>query len=124
MYVCGPTVYNHMHIGNARPVIFFDTVRRYLEYKGYQVTYIQNFTDVDDKIIKVAQEEGITAEEVANTYIKAYFDVAKALNVREADYHPRVTETMDGDHSLYPTADRAGVGLRDGWGCVLPDESL
>lgn len=95
MYVCGPTVYNHMHIGNARPVIFFDTVRRYLEYKGYQVTYIQNFTDVDDKIIKVAQEEGITAEEVANTYIKAYFDVAKALNVREADYHPRVTETMD-----------------------------
>lgn len=95
MYVCGPTVYNHMHIGNARPVIFFDTVRRYLEYRGYQVTYIQNFTDVDDKIIKVAQEEGITAEEVANTYIKAYFDVAKALNVREADYHPRVTETMD-----------------------------
>jgi cysteinyl-tRNA synthetase len=95
IYVCGPTVYNHMHIGNARPVIFFDTVRRYLEYKGYEVTYVQNFTDVDDKIIKVAQEEGISAEEVANTYIEAYFEAAKALNVREADCHPRVTETMD-----------------------------
>ena len=95
MYVCGPTVYNHMHIGNARPIIFFDTVRRYLLYKGYDVFYVQNFTDVDDKIINKAQEEGRSAQEVAETYIDAYFDVARALNIKEADIHPRVTQTME-----------------------------
>ena len=71
MYVCGPTVYNYIHIGNARPAIFFDTVRRYFEFRGYKVTYVQNFTDVDDKIIKRANEEGITCEEVATKYINA-----------------------------------------------------
>ena len=73
MYVCGPTVYNFFHIGNARPFIIFDTLRRYLEYRGNEVTYIQNFTDVDDKIIKRGHEEGITPEQVADKYIKEYF---------------------------------------------------
>lgn len=95
MYVCGPTVYDHIHIGNARPVIFFDTVRRYLEYKGYQVTYIQNFTDVDDKIINAARQEGRSPLEVAETYIKAYLDLAKQLNIKPATAHPRVTENME-----------------------------
>ncbi|GGK21580.1 cysteine--tRNA ligase [Caldalkalibacillus thermarum] len=94
MYVCGPTVYSHIHIGNARPAIFFDTVRRYFEYKGYEVTYIQNFTDVDDKIIKAAQQEGKSAKEVAETYIKAYLDVAQQLNIKPATAHPKVTENM------------------------------
>ena len=70
MYVCGPTVYNYIHIGNARPMIIFDTVRRYFEYKGYEVNYVSNFTDVDDKIIKKANEEGVTATEIAERYIK------------------------------------------------------
>ena len=70
MYVCGPTVYNLIHIGNARPMIIFDTVRRYLEYKGYEVNYVSNFTDVDDKIIKKANEEGVTAEEISKRYIE------------------------------------------------------
>ncbi|MDQ0340164.1 cysteinyl-tRNA synthetase [Caldalkalibacillus uzonensis] len=95
MYVCGPTVYNHIHIGNARPAIFFDTVRRYFEYKGYKVTYIQNFTDVDDKIIKAAQEEDTSAQEIAETYIKAYVDVAEKLNIKPATAHPKVTENME-----------------------------
>ena len=70
MYVCGPTVYNYIHIGNARPMIVFDTVRRYLEYKGYEVNYVSNFTDVDDKIIKKAMEEGVDASEISERYIK------------------------------------------------------
>ena len=70
MYVCGPTVYNLIHIGNARPMIVFDTFRRYLEHKGYEVNYVSNFTDVDDKIIKAANEEGVTSEEIANRYIE------------------------------------------------------
>jgi len=93
-YVCGPTVYNFFHIGNARPFVVFDTVRRYLEYKGYKVNFVQNFTDVDDKIIKRAIEEGISSEEVGDKYIKEYFDDADALGVRRATKHPRVTETI------------------------------
>ena len=93
-YVCGPTVYNFFHIGNARPFVVFDTVRRYLEYKGYRVNFVQNFTDVDDKIIKRAIEEGISSEEVGDKYIKEYFDDADALGVRRATKHPRVTETI------------------------------
>ncbi|MBK5252668.1 MAG: cysteine--tRNA ligase [Peptostreptococcaceae bacterium] len=93
-YVCGPTVYNFFHIGNARPFVVFDTVRRYLEYKGYKVNYVQNFTDVDDKIIKKAIEEGITSQEVGDKYIKEYFEDADALGVRRATKHPRVTETI------------------------------
>ena len=85
MYVCGPTVYNYIHIGNARPMIVFDTVRRYFEYKGYDVNFVSNFTDVDDKIINRAQEEQSTASAVAEKYIAAYFEDVRALNVLKAD---------------------------------------
>ena len=93
MYVCGPTVYNYIHIGNARPAIFFDTVRRYFEYRGYKVKYVQNFTDVDDKIIKRANEEGITSDEVAQKYIKAYFEDTARVNLKEEGMtRPKATE--------------------------------
>ena len=82
MYACGPTVYNYIHIGNARPICLFDTFRRYLEFKGYDVTFVQNFTDVDDKIIKKANEEGIDSKEVAKRYIEEYKIDAKVLGVR------------------------------------------
>lgn len=95
MYVCGPTVYNYIHIGNARPAIVFDTVRRYLEYQGYQVTYILNFTDVDDKLIKAANELGEDVRTIADRFIKAYQEDVAALGVKEATIHPRVTESMD-----------------------------
>ena len=94
MYVCGPTVYNFIHIGNARPFIMFDTLRRYLQYKGYEVTFVQNFTDVDDKIIKRGHEEGISPEEVANKYIDEYFVDADGLGIKRADVHPRVTDNI------------------------------
>ncbi|MBT2583608.1 cysteine--tRNA ligase [Planococcus sp. ISL-109] len=94
MYVCGPTVYNYIHIGNARPVIVYDTVRRYLEYRGFDVKYVSNFTDVDDKLIKAANELGEDVPEIAERFIKAYFDNTKALGCAEADVHPRVTEHM------------------------------
>ena len=94
MYVCGPTVYNYIHIGNARPFVVFDTMRKYLEYRGQKVKFVQNFTDVDDKIIKRAKEEGITAFEVGDKYIEAYFEDVKQLNIKPADVHPRVTQTM------------------------------
>ena len=94
MYACGPTVYNYIHVGNARPIIMFDVLRRYLEYRGYEVTFVQNFTDVDDKIIKRANEEGITSEEVAKKYIAEYFTDAHALGVREATVHPKATEKI------------------------------
>ena len=94
MYVCGPTVYNYIHLGNARPIVVFDTIRRYFKYAGYDVTYVQNFTDVDDKIINRAQEEQSTASAVAEKYIAAYFEDVRALNVLKADVHPRVTEHM------------------------------
>ena len=92
IYVCGPTVYNFFHIGNARPFVVFDTLRRYFKYRGYEVKFVQNFTDVDDKIIKRAREEGITAPEVSEKYIKEYYDDAAALNVIKADVHPKVSE--------------------------------
>ena len=95
MYVCGPTVYNFFHIGNARPFVVFDTLRKYLIYKGYDVTFVQNFTDVDDKIINRAKEEGLRAMEVADKYIDEYYKDAGAINVKKADVHPRVSETMD-----------------------------
>ncbi|WP_296645830.1 cysteine--tRNA ligase [Romboutsia sp. 13368] len=94
MYVCGPTVYNYIHIGNARPFIMFDTLRRYLQYKGYDVTFVQNFTDVDDKIIKRGHEEGISPEEVADKYIDEYFVDADGLGIKRADVHPRVTDNI------------------------------
>lgn len=95
MYVCGPTVYNYIHIGNARPAIVFDTVRRYLQYKGYDVKYVSNFTDVDDKIIKAANELGEEVSELTERFIKAYFEDITALGCKKADVHPRVTEHMD-----------------------------
>ena len=96
MYVCGPTVYNYIHIGNARPMIVFDTVRRYFEYKGYDVNYVSNFTDVDDKIIKKANEEGVDASVISERFIKeAQKDIAD-MNVKEATYHPKATEEIDG----------------------------
>jgi cysteinyl-tRNA synthetase len=92
MYSCGPTVYNYFHIGNARPFIIFDILRRYFEYRGNKVTFVQNFTDVDDKIIKRAKAENISEKEVAERFINEYFKDAEALNIRKATYHPRVTE--------------------------------
>ena len=93
MYVCGPTVYNYIHIGNARPAIFFDTVRRYFEYRGYKVTYVQNFTDVDDKMIARANQEGVSLKEIAHKYINAYFDDTKKVNLKEEGMiRPRATE--------------------------------
>lgn len=94
MYVCGPTVYNYIHVGNARPAIAFDTVRRYLTYRGYEVKYVLNFTDVDDKIIRAANELGEDTETLTNRYIEAYLADTGALNVQPADVHPRVTDTM------------------------------
>lgn len=95
MYVCGPTVYNYIHIGNARPAIVFDTVRRYLEFRGYDVSYISNFTDVDDKLIKAAKQLGEDVPTIANRFIEAYFEDVSALGCKRADVHPRVTESMD-----------------------------
>jgi len=95
MYSCGPTVYNYFHIGNARPFIIFDTVRRYFEYRGYKVDFVQNFTDIDDKMIKRANEEGITVKELADRFINEYFVDAKGLGVGEATEHPKATENID-----------------------------
>ena len=92
IYACGPTVYNFIHIGNARPMVVFDTLRSYLKYRGYDVKFVQNFTDVDDKIINKAREEGKTAPEISERFIKEYFDDADALNVKRADVHPKVSE--------------------------------
>lgn len=95
MYACGPTVYNLIHVGNARPIIVFDVLRRYLEYRGYKVTFVQNFTDVDDKIIRRANEENVTSADISEKYIKEYFTDAQGLGVHEATVHPRATENME-----------------------------
>ena len=94
MYSCGPTVYNYIHVGNARPMIMFDVLRRYLEYRGYAVTFVQNFTDVDDKIIKKANEEGVASSDVAEKYIAEYWHDAHALGVKDATIHPKATENI------------------------------
>ena len=94
MYVCGPTVYNYIHIGNARSAIAFDTVRRYLEFKGYKVNYVSNFTDVDDKMIKAAHEQGITIPQLAEKYINAFMEDTTAINIEPATMHPRATENI------------------------------
>ncbi len=96
MYVCGPTVYNFIHIGNARPMIVFDTVRRYMEYRGYEVNFVSNFTDVDDKIIKKAVEEGVSAQEISQRYIKECKKDMAAMNVKPATTHPLATQEIDG----------------------------
>lgn len=103
MYVCGPTVYDYIHIGNARPYVIFDTIRRYLEYKGYDVNYVQNFTDVDDKIIKKANTEGVDSKVISERYIKEALEDAKGLNVEPATKNPKVTEEMDGIINMIQT---------------------
>ncbi len=100
IYVCGPTVYNYIHIGNARPLCVFDTLRRYLEWRGNKVVYVQNFTDIDDKLINRANEEGVSVPEIAERYIAEYRTDAKGLNVKPATYHPRATENIDAILSL------------------------
>ncbi len=95
IYVCGPTVYNYFHIGNARPFVVFDTLRNYLQYRGKNVKFVQNFTDVDDKIINKAREEGVAASEISEKYVEEYYKDAAALNVTKASVHPKVTENMN-----------------------------
>ena len=95
IYACGPTVYNYIHIGNARPLCVFDVLRRYLEWRGLKVNFVQNYTDIDDKLINKANEEGITVPEVAERFIEEFWTDAKGLNVREATYHPRATENIE-----------------------------
>jgi cysteinyl-tRNA synthetase len=115
MYSCGPTVYNYFHIGNARPFIFFDVVRRYLQYAGYDVKFIQNFTDVDDKIINRALEEGVKPDELAEKYIKEYFIDADALGIKRADKHPKVSENIDAIISLIQKLIKKGMAYeKDG----------
>lgn len=103
MYSCGPTVYNYFHIGNARPFIIFDTLRRYLEYKGYDVTFVQNFTDIDDKMIRRANEEHITVKQLADRFIAEYFKDAEGLGIEHATYHPKATENIDAIIELIKT---------------------
>ena len=94
IYSCGPTVYDYFHIGNARPFILFDELRRYLEYRGYEVTFVQNFTDIDDKMINRANREGITVKELADRFIEEYFKDAEGLGIKKATIHPRATEQI------------------------------
>ena len=114
MYCCGPTVYNFIHIGNARPICLFDVFRRYLEFRGYQVTFVQNFTDVDDMIIKKANEEGVSASEIAQRYIKEYETDAKGLGVRPATVHPTVTGHMADIISVIQTLMEKGHAYQAG----------
>lgn len=100
MYACGPTVYNFIHIGNARPLCVFDVLRRYLEWRGYDVTFVQNFTDIDDKIIRRANEEGTTYDKIAEKYIEEFWTDAKGLGVRAASIHPKATENIDEIQSI------------------------
>ena len=95
IYACGPTVYNYIHIGNARPLCVFDVLRRYLEYRGNKVTFVQNFTDIDDKIIRRANEEGTTFKDISEKYIEEFWVDAKGMNIREATFHPKATENID-----------------------------
>lgn len=108
MYVCGPTVYNLIHIGNARPICVFDTLRRYLEYRGYEVAFVQNFTDIDDKIIKRAGEEGVSSKEIAERYIREYETDASGLNSQPATIHPKATENVDKIIEIISVLERKG----------------
>ncbi|MBR5923213.1 MAG: cysteine--tRNA ligase [Clostridia bacterium] len=114
IYACGPTVYNFIHIGNARPLCVFDVFRRYLEWRGYKVNFVQNFTDIDDKLIKKANEEGITVPEVAERYIKEFWVDANGLNVRKATVHPRATENIDEIIRLITTLMEKGYAYEAG----------
>ena len=108
MYACGPTVYNYFHLGNARPFVTFDTLARYLEYRGYDVTFVQNFTDIDDKMIKRANEEGITVEELADRFIKEYYVDADGLNIKRQTYQPRATHSMKAIIGLIKSMEEKG----------------
>ena len=108
MYSCGPTVYNFFHIGNARPFIMFDVLRRYFEYRGYKVTFVQNFTDIDDKVIKKANEENTTYDVIAERYIKEYYVDAQGLGIHKASVHPRATENMNEIISIVDTLVKKG----------------
>lgn len=108
IYACGPTVYNYIHIGNARPLCVFDVLRRYLEYRGYNVRFVQNFTDVDDKIIKRANEEGLSFEEVSKKYIKEFWTDAHGLNFKDATVHPKATENIDEIINIIKTLEEKG----------------
>ncbi len=112
IYACGPTVYNYIHIGNARPLCVFDVLRRYLEWRGVKVNFVQNFTDIDDKLIKKANEEGITVAEVAERYIKEFWVDAKGLNVREATVHPKATENIDAIIDLISALEEKGYAYK------------
>lgn len=115
IYSCGPTVYDYFHIGNARPFIVFDTLRRYLEFRGNKVTFVQNFTDIDDKIINKSKEEGIPLNEVSEKYIEEYFKDAKSLNIRDADFHPKVSENIEGITEMINTLlDKGYAYISDG----------
>ena len=109
IYACGPTVYNYFHVGNARPFIVFDVLRRYLEHRGYKVTFVQNFTDIDDKMIKRANEEHITVKELGDHFIEEYFKDAKALGIRPATVHPRATEHIGDIIKLIKTLQQKGL---------------
>ena len=108
IYACGPTVYNYIHIGNARPLCVFDVLRRYLEYRGYNVRFVQNFTDIDDKIIKKANEEGLSFEEVSKKYIKEFWTDAHGLNFKDATVHPKATENIDEIINIIKTLEEKG----------------
>lgn len=108
IYACGPTVYNYIHIGNARPLCVFDVLRRYLEYRGYNVKFVQNFTDVDDKIIKRANEEGSTFEEISKKYIEEFWVDANGLNFKKATVHPKATENIDEIINIIKTLEEKG----------------
>ncbi len=112
IYACGPTVYNYIHIGNSRPICVFDTLRRYLEYRGYNVRFVQNFTDIDDKIINRANDEGTDYMTVSEKYIEEYKTDAKGLNVREATVHPRATENIDEIISIVSALVEKGYAYR------------
>ena len=108
IYSCGPTLYNYFHIGNARPFIIFDVLRRYLEYRGYGVKFVQNFTDIDDKLLNKANEEGVTVKDIADKYIAEYFTDAKGLGIREATLHPRATDNIDAIIDIIKTLENKG----------------
>lgn len=108
MYACGPTVYNFFHIGNARCFIIFDFLRRYLEYRGYEVSFVQNFTDIDDKMIKKANEEGVSVKDIAERYITEYYTDAQGLGIRPATVHPRATENIDRIIEIVSTLEKGG----------------
>lgn len=112
MYACGPTVYNYFHVGNARCFVVFDMLRRYLRYRGYDVTFVQNFTDIDDKMIKKANEEGTTVKEVATRYIEEYFKDAKGLGIEPATFHPHATDNIDGIIDIIQTLIDKGHAYR------------